>query len=316
MSDGSSRLDSPLDETGERPAKKLKRSFVAIARDTDWDLPVVVDVILTKSSALETNHVTIVDNSPKVRLTVFIQPVTESYLKKLEEENQLWKASASAPPGSSVLRSGSKVVLEDQHRQHNRSNHPPSNEGGEGGPSNLDGDIRNPLIEDRAWFVRDQVSTQPVYIGEAACNAFGTRLRQFLSRDEPVAPLPQSNYVKHKALLRMSDPSFRLPNRTYAHLLIKVALRFLGNDYHLMLRKTTLEKLDALYRDQCFDDPIFLCRLFAIFAIGELYTNRKATSKTSEVPGTGFFMQAMSLFQDLHEEATVSYIEILVLLVS
>lgn len=114
----------------------------------------------------------------------------------------------------------------------------------------------------------------------------------------------------------MSNPSFRLPNRTYAHLLIKVALRFLGNDYHLMLRKNTLEKLDGLYRGQCFDDPILLCRLFAIFAIGELYTNRKATAKASEVPGTGFFMQAMSLFQDLHEEATVSYIEILILLVS
>ncbi|KAJ9238576.1 putative C6 transcription factor [Paecilomyces variotii] len=307
MSDRSSRLDSPLDDTGERPTKKPKRSFVACRRCHSHKIKCSGEQPCHNCRQQPEGTVDCV--YPARDRKVLVQ---ESYLRKLEEESQLWKASAS--PGSTNLPSGSKSVPEDQRRQHGRSNHPGSNEAGEGGPSNPDGDIRNPLIEDRAWFVRDQVSTQPVYIGEAACNAFGTRLRQFLSGDEPMAPLPQSNYVKHKALLRMSDPSFRLPNRTYAHLLIKVALRFLGNDYHLMLRKATLEKLDALYRGQCFDDPILLCRLFAIFAIGELYTNRKATSKMSEVPGTGFFMQAMSLFQDLHEEATVSYIEILVLL--
>lgn len=256
---------------------------------------------------------------------------TFSYLKILEEESRLWKAANSGGHHhlnnnnhiNSNSRYGSgKTAPEDRQRHLNRSNNAAAAADGgepESGPPNPDVDIRNPLIEDRAWFVRDNASTQPVYIGEAACTAFGTRLRQFLNGNEPVAPLPRSAYVKHRALLRMADPApeFRLPNRAYAHLLIKVALRFIGNDYHLMLRKTTLEKLDALYRDQCFDDPVLLCRLFAIFAIGELYTNRKVSSSSNgpEVPGTGFFLQAMSLFQDLHEEATVSYIEILVLLV-
>jgi proline utilization trans-activator len=230
-----------------------------------------------------------------------------SYLKKLEEESQLWKETHTSG------RESGKPNSQDQRRQNRVT---VIEEGEEGSSANPDVDLRNPLIEDRAWFVPDNASTQPVYIGEAACTAFGTRLRQFLSGNEPVAPLSRSNYSKDKAFLRMSDPSFQLPNRAYAHLMIKVALRFLGNDYHLMLRKTTVERLDALYRYQSFDDPIFLCKLFAVFAMGEMYANRRLSStKGAGIPGTGFFVQAMSLFQDIHEEATVQYVEALLIIV-
>jgi proline utilization trans-activator len=186
----------------------------------------------------------------------------------------------------------------------------------EASPENPDINIRNPLIEDKAWFVKDHTSTQPVYIGEAACTAFGTRLRQFLSGNEPVAPLPRSVYVEDAVLLPTPAPTFQLPNRIYADRLIKDALRFLGDDYHLLLRKTTGAKLDALYNSQCFDDQVFLCKIFAIFAMGGMYSNRRA--KDSGIPGTEFFVHAMRLFQDIHihEEATVSYIELLLVLVS
>lgn len=190
-------------------------------------------------------------------------------------------------------------------------------EGPDGSSINPDVDLRNPLIEDRAWFVPDNASRQPIYIGEAACTAFGTRLRQFLNGNEPVAPLSRSSYSKDKSFLRMSDPVFQLPNRAYAHLLLKVALRFLGNDYHLMLRKSTSERMDVLYRDQNFDDPVLLCKLFALFAMGEMYANRRLPStKGLDIPGTGFFVQAMSLVQDLHEEASVMYVEALLVIVS
>lgn len=180
-----------------------------------------------------------------------------------------------------------------------------------------DADIRNPLIEDRAWFVTDHTTTQPVYIGEAACTAFGTRLRQFLGGNAPLAPLPQFNYVRDKAFLRMSSPKIELPSQTYAHLLIKVALRFLGNDYHLMLAKTTRSRLDGLYQGEGFEDPVFLCKLFAIFAMGEMYTNQRAVSTRDSalIPGTKYFIQAMTLFQDLYEEASVQYIETLLIMV-
>jgi len=117
----------------------------------------------------------------------------------------------------------------------------------------------------------------------------------------------------------MSPAEIELPRRTYAQLLIKVALRFLGNDYHLLLAKTTFSRLDELYRGGSFDDPVFLCKLFAVFAMGEMYTNQRAAAGSMRdatvIPGTQYFVQSMTLFQDLHEEATVQYIEALLIMV-
>lgn len=235
-----------------------------------------------------------------------------SYLKKIEEESQLWRET------------GGPTQPHESDRTASQGQRPPlktptteDGEGSDGSSLNPDVDLRNPLIEDKAWFVPDNASRQPIYIGEAACTAFGTRLRQFLHGNEPVAPLSRSSYSKDKSFLRMSDPVFQLPNRAYAHLLLKVALRFLGNDYHLMLKKSTFERMDVLYRDQNFDDPVLVCKLFALFAMGEMYANRRLPStKGLDIPGTGFFIQAMSLVQDLHEEASVMYVEALLIIVS
>lgn len=112
-------------------------------------------------------------------------------------------------------------------------------------------------------------------------------------------------------------PRFEWPNRAYAHLLLKVALRFLGNDYHLMLRKSTIERMDAIYQTRSLDDPVFICKLFALFSMGEMYSNRRlGSTKGPDVPGTGYFVQAMSLTQDMHEEASVVYVEALLIIVS
>lgn len=234
-----------------------------------------------------------------------------SYLNSLKKENQLLKEGQKLPEDDAAVNQ--KVPAQ----------HTPEGEGEETGDgqgnlsANADVNLKNPLMEDKAWFVPDNASWQPIYIGEAACTAFGTRLRQFLSGNEPVAPLSRSKYSKHKAFLRMSAPRVQLPNRAYAHLLIKVALRFLGNDYHLMLRKSTIERMESLYRTQSLDDMVFLCKLFALFSMGEMYANRRLPStKESDIPGTGFFVQAMTLTQDLHEEASVEYVEALLIIVS
>lgn len=242
-------------------------------------------------------------------------PVLESYLKQLEEDSRRWKASRQ-PNGNEDSSQGASTPVDSNHLR------PPAPKQGLGddaatiGPLNdPDVNTRNPLIEDRAWFVHDLVSTQPVYIGEAACTAFATRLRQFLSGNEPVAPLPRSVYGKDHVLGLTTTPAQQLPNKTYAHLLLKVALRFLGNDYHLMLRKTIIEKVDTLYRERRFEDNVFLCRLFALFAMGEMYTNRRMpTEKQPQIPGAGYFMQAISLLRGVQEEVSLSYIETLLVI--
>lgn len=64
------------------------------------------------------------------------------------------------------------------------------------------------------------------------------------------------------------------------------------------------------------NDNVWLCRLYAVFALGELYSQGASASKSGRVPGTGYFMKAMDLFEDLYEEPTIEYIETLLVIVS
>lgn len=163
--------------------------------------------------------------------------------------------------------------------------------------------------------VLDEMSIQPTYVGEAACTTFGGRLRQFLIGDDTPAHPRRPKYYKHPRMLRTTCMDCSLPNRSDAYLLVRVVLRFVGPDYHLIRKKSFLERLDETYRLNVLDDPIWLCRLFTVFALGEIYTVRSSKPKGTTVPGTAFFLKALDYFQDLYEEPTVEYIETLVLLV-
>ena len=160
----------------------------------------------------------------------------------------------------------------------------------------------------------DETSIQPTYVGEAACTTFGGRLRQFLIGEDSPAMPRRPKYYKHSRMLRASRTDCQLPNRSDAQLLVRVVLRFIGADYHLLRKKSFLERLDETYRLDVLNDPIWLCRLFTVFALGEIYTVR--SSKPKGVPGSSFFLKALEYFQDLYEEPTVEYIETLILLVS
>lgn len=78
-----------------------------------------------------------------------------------------------------------------------------------------------------------------------------------------------------------------------------------------------MERLDETYRVGRCDDYVWLCRLFVVFALGELYSQSPSkTGSSHSVPGTAYFMQAMSLFEDLYDEPTIDYIETLLVIVS
>jgi hypothetical protein len=154
-----------------------------------------------------------------------------------------------------------------------------------------------------------------LFVGEAACATFGNRLLQFLRGDEGIQQSQPEKYFTDRSLLRQSNIDFELPNRTYGKLLVRTYLRFMGADFHFILRKQFLDKLDETYKlDVALLDPLWLCRLFAMFALGELYSTRM--NKTTAIPGTSFFLTAISFLQDLYEEPTIEYVEALVLLVS
>ncbi|KAL1628861.1 hypothetical protein SLS54_001550 [Diplodia seriata] len=222
-----------------------------------------------------------------------------AYLKKLEAENAALKRSSPTPPSNDESRQDTAADDSDVDL------------------ANVD--VANPLLEEHVQQQRpapfDRAAGKPLYIGGAACTAFGTRLRFYIKGNDMVPQPRRMVCYKHRGLLRIANTEFQLPNKTYARMLVQVVLRFIGSDYHLIQRKSFLRRMDEMYTAQTHDDPVFLCRLFVVFALGELYSKKTAVAGNRRtVPGTAFFLQAMSLFQDLHEEADVDYIETLLIM--
>ena len=162
------------------------------------------------------------------------------------------------------------------------------------------------------------LSARYSYVGDAACEAFNTRVRRVLRADDSISPPKHDHYFKTNNKGKLMNRGLQLPDQGYAMLLIETAERFVGNEYHIFLRRTYLRQFDEAYKPGALRDPVWLCSLFALLALGELYSNLPIRTDTNErtMPGAGFFLQAMDLFEDLYEEPTVSYIETVLLLVS
>ncbi|KAE8354635.1 fungal-specific transcription factor [Aspergillus coremiiformis] len=174
--------------------------------------------------------------------------------------------------------------------------------------------VRNPLIGDRAWFHRYDPSAPPLFVGEAACTAFATRFRRFLTGNNGLPHIPRTQYVKEEHIAAANATDIQWPSLQQARLLVKIALRQVGYLYHLVLRKSTLEKLEEIYRTGDFDCTINQCKFFALFAFGEAYSMRAEPSTGSRVPGTSYFARALSLGQVLPERTSITHLETLLLL--
>lgn len=221
----------------------------------------------------------------------------DSYLKKLEAEVHASKFHAT-------------------RERAEPSNHYPNATEEQSGRSSLsDVEVSNPLFEPRNGFLEDKPSAQPAFIGEAACTAFGDRLLQCVEKKYTASPA-MPNHFQHPTFRRLLSGDFQLPDRIHANLVIRVALRFIGNDYHLFLKKAFFEKLESTYRVTAQEDLVWLCKVFVLLALGELYSHRTRASNSHNVPGTGYFLQAVSLLQDLHETPSVMQVEVLLLMVS
>lgn len=178
-------------------------------------------------------------------------------------------------------------------------------------------DVPNPLLEVQDGLFAGQDSAQPVFIGEASCTAFGDRLLQCVdSSYSSVTCNTIPDHITHPAFNRLANKDFELPNRVQATLLVRRAHSFVGNNYHLFEKKSFFDKLDRAYSGEGGTDLLFTCHLFAMLALGELYTHCKTHAADSRIPGTSYFVQAVNLLQDLYEVGSIEQVQILLLLVS
>ncbi|KAL4898125.1 fungal-specific transcription factor [Aspergillus ambiguus] len=172
--------------------------------------------------------------------------------------------------------------------------------------------LQNPLLGDRAWFYPYDPSAPPIFMGELACTAFATRLRQFLTSNPNTAHIPRTQYTPETLLV---DDQTSWPGAAQARLLIRVAFHQLSRVYHLLLRKSTLDQLDAVYRTPCLrDDPALTCKFFALFALGEAYSCRSDQSRPGRIPGTRYYVRAMNLTTIMPERPSMIHVEALLLL--
>lgn len=176
----------------------------------------------------------------------------------------------------------------------------------------------NPSLDDSS----DRLSLPPPrfsdFVGGASCTAFGDSVLQSIDKSPNALPRDAvPGYFTHPSFNRLLHTSIALPDRSQAILLARRAHSHIGSNYHLFERRAFFVKLDAAYRSSAAADPLFACHLYAVMALGELYSNCKSSKLGAEsIPGTEWYVQAVNLLEDLYETPTVEQIQVLLLLVS
>lgn len=172
------------------------------------------------------------------------------------------------------------------------------------------------MLSEQAWFQPYDPSVPPIHIGEAACTAFATRLRQVLTTSKTTCHIPRTHYTPETTLLRIRNQPIEWPSLTQARLLIQIVFNQVSRVYHLVLRKSTIDQLEDAYRHGDLENPVLNCKFYALFALGEVYSARSNSTQECRVPGAAYYVNAMTLIPILPERPSLTHIESLLLLVS
>ncbi|KXJ90253.1 fungal-specific transcription factor domain-domain-containing protein [Microdochium bolleyi] len=221
--------------------------------------------------------------------------VSESYIEKLLEENrQLREKSTPSTP------------LPAQNDQRPTTAVPPTTEQRDS--------ARNPLLDDRGWFYRlGSSGSMPVHIGEAADTAFATRLRQAMAENN-LKHMPRVNYVSDERLTALADGTCPWPSMPRARLYIRFAMDTVGSVYHIVRRSEIYGGLKQHYQNLPTTDTAYGYKLWALFALGEVYSCRTPASSPDNFPGLGYFSQACRILRQFRERPQFDDIEVLLLL--
>jgi proline utilization trans-activator len=240
----------------------------------------------------------------EIFLTVLVLYI--SYLKKLEADSRRLKS----------------LTAETEPTIGEHANAPAHNDGGEYHAPSLpteESNLFNPLFDKQQERPLHERSSEPGFIGEASCAAFSNRLLSCL--DSKCLPLTAglSNYHRLDDYEHTSaDQNADFPERMHVKLLLNVARRFIGNYHPLFLEVSFMREIDAVYRRDVVPSTLWLCKFYALMALGEIYTHRRGVGDNNRVPGTNYYVRAVNLLQkdqDAYEEPSLMQVEVLTLLV-
>ncbi|KAJ5782065.1 hypothetical protein N7457_003839 [Penicillium paradoxum] len=174
--------------------------------------------------------------------------------------------------------------------------------------------VQNPMLGERAWFLPYDPSLPPIHVCEAACPAFATRLRKVLTKSEATSHMPRTQYTPEATLMKMRNPTVEWPSLPRARLLLQIVFSQVTRVYHLVLRKSTSDQLEDIYRKNNFEDSVLKCKFFALFALGEVYSARSPPGLECNVPGVGYYVNALTMIPILPERPSLAHIESILLL--
>ncbi|KAL4867471.1 hypothetical protein BDV12DRAFT_198164 [Aspergillus spectabilis] len=184
--------------------------------------------------------------------------------------------------------------------------------------SKEESNLFNPLFDRQPEKPINERSSEPGFIGEASCAAFSNRLLSCLDDTYTPSTAGLSNY--HRLNTQTALPvqqSAEFPERMHVKLLLNVARRFIGNYHPLFLEVTFMREVDAVYRRELIPSSLWLCKFYALMALGEIYTHRRGVGDNNRVPGTNYYVRAVHLLQqdqDYCEEPSLMQVEVLTLL--
>ncbi|KAF3397789.1 hypothetical protein F1880_005622 [Penicillium rolfsii] len=190
------------------------------------------------------------------------------------------------------------AVLESENNRQIENTHVAANEG--------------PALTDTPWFVNTNVSPTPILIAEASDSGFATRFCQALSNSQHTH-IARIDFPSDETLLGLSDADCPWPSPARARLLIGIALKCLGRCYHIVRRSSVLEELENILKSKISPGFWIESRLWALFAIGEVYATRSSMGG-KEFPGIRYFAKAMRVLINVSERPNCVMVEIWLLL--
>ncbi|KAL3442801.1 fungal-specific transcription factor domain-containing protein [Aspergillus insuetus] len=223
--------------------------------------------------------------------------VDESYLEQLiRDSEELHQSKLNSPTTVSLAGGGTSVSASHT-------------------PILSEPETRNPIMHDRAWFESHHEWSLPIFVSEVSCTAFATRLCQYLTADNSViSHMPRMKYTNQGTLNAISQAGTPWPSLARARLLVNTAIGHANPQFHLTLRKRTVDCLDGVYQTEAFSDPSNICKSFALFALGETCSMSVSRSSDGEIPGIAYYARAISLIPLLPERPSIAHIEALVIL--
>ncbi|KAL2837347.1 fungal-specific transcription factor domain-containing protein [Aspergillus pseudoustus] len=173
-------------------------------------------------------------------------------------------------------------------------------------------DREGAVLSETPWFVNTDTTHTPILVAESSDSAFATRFRQVMSSAQH-AHLPRVHFPTDEALLELSDADCPWPSSARARLLVRIAIKCLGRCYHIVRPSSILEELECAIRAPSSVGIWPKSKLWAIFAIGEMYAT-KSPALGDAFPGILYFARAMRITRIVSERPTRDAVEILLLL--